>query len=128
MHKFANVKTPVWLSFSAPQTHKHMATSHNTSGLQVHLTKHGGTIARRMLTFIHNSFPCLPPPRPPSVDVIQERCVVWLNRALRWKPQTLTRSLGLNGHLLIAPLGDTGGLFTSPFLLPHLVNTCSKCI
>lgn len=61
MHKFANVKTPVWLSFPAPQTHKHTATSHSTSGLQVHLTKHGGTIARRMLTFIHNSFPCLPP-------------------------------------------------------------------
>lgn len=38
-----------------------MATNHSTSELQVHLTKYGGMMARRMLTFVHNSFPCVPP-------------------------------------------------------------------
>lgn len=43
-------------------------------------------------------------------------------RALTWKPQTLTSSLGHNGHLSIAQL------FAFPFLQSHLVYTCSKCI
>lgn len=38
-----------------------MATDHSASELQVHLTEHGGMMAGRMLTFIHNSLECLSP-------------------------------------------------------------------
>lgn len=36
-------------------------TSRSTLELQIYLTKHGGSMVRRMLTSLYNSFACLSP-------------------------------------------------------------------
>lgn len=85
-----------------------------TLNFQCTFTKHGGAIAKRMLTFTHN-FPSpspISPPLPGCNPAVMCGLAYWV---LTWKPQTLTRSLGLNGNLLTPP-----SCYIGDYLLPLL--------
>lgn len=97
-----------------------MATSHSTSELQVHLTKRAETMARRMLTIIHNSFSCLSP------LWISSRRDVWFGLVSTHLEaiDTWEWSGTVWQHVDCYSLQHRG-LFAFSFLLSY---TCNKCI
>ncbi len=97
-----------------------MATNHSTSELDVHLTQHGGTMIRRMLTFIHNSFSGshLCGFHPGEMSGLAH----W---PLMWKPLTLKSGQGQYGHVYCNNVQHKG-LFAFSFLLSPLGPTCGK--
>lgn len=99
-----------------------MATTRSISELQVHLTKHGGMMARRMLTFIHNSFLCLSP------LWMWSRRDVWFGlQSINVEARDTRMWSGTRWPLVDCYNVRDRGLFAFPFLHSHLVCTCSKC-
>ncbi len=95
-----------------------MATTHSPSELWVHLTKHGGTTARRTLTFIHNPFHCL------SSCWYSSRKHVWFGFLTTNVPLTLKKWSGTIWPHVYCYNVQHRGLFALSFLLSPLGSTC----